>query len=895
MPDTDSHVISQSTQQALARSEALLRIASRIGRMGGWELDIAHGRIFWSEETRRIHEVPTDWMPTLEQALEFYHPQEREAVRSAVERCIEDGTPYDQELRFRTAKGREIWVRVIGEAVRGEDGTVVALHGAIQDITERKEAENSLRATEERFRQFADKMPFLMWTADAEGNTEFSNRFLLEYTGVDPGLHWEERWRRVVHPDDFDPCAARWTQALATGQPHALDIRLRRADGDFRWFHLQATLTRDADGKPLRWYGSAVEIHPMKEATQQATALAHRLRTTLESITDAFYVLNRQWRFTYLNATAEKYLERSASDLLGKNVWEQFPETIGTLLEREYRLAMERQRTTEFQIYYEPLDRWFDITAYPSEEGLAVYFQDVTQRLQDEERLRLLHTCVASVDEFVVITDVNPGADGWPKILFVNDALLQHTGYSQEELIEQSPGILHGPETQTDVLERLHVAITQQQSISEELINYTKAGEAFWCEVNLAPVADATGRVTHLIAIARDVTERKRAEQQLRESEERFRFLSEATSDAIWDWNLVTNEIWWSAGFEKLWGHPIGPDGLGLNVNHWEAHIHPDDRAQVLASVRQVIDEGAPCWSSEYRFLRHDGSCAYVLDRASIIHDAHGRPIRMVGGMTDQTIRTRAEKEIRRLNEVLEDRVQQRTAELQAANKELEAFSYSVSHDLLSPLRSIDSFSLIVLEDYSPKLDDEGRRLLNIIRDEAQRMAQLIHDLLNFARTGRQPILANLCDLTEIAHAVMASLPAEDRAHVQRFQVEQLPQVEGDPAMLRVVLFNLIANAVKFTRNRPDATIEVGGWREAVHAVFYVKDNGVGFDPRYQQKLFQVFQRLHSEEEFEGTGVGLAIVQRIINRHGGQVWAESQPDQGATLYFSLPFQQEPSP
>jgi PAS domain S-box-containing protein len=758
MPETDSHAISQLTQQALARSEALLRIASRIGRMGGWELDIAHGRIFWSEETRKIHEVPADWMPTLEQALEFYHPQDRDAVRFAVERCIEDGTPYDQELRFHTAKGREIWVRVIGEAVRGEDGTVVALHGAIQDITERKETEHSLRATEERFRQFANKMPFLMWTADAEGNADFSNRFLLEYTGVDPGLTMAERWRSMVHPDDFEPCAARWTHALATGQPHAMEIRIRRADGTFRWFHLQASLTRDADGKPLRWYGSAVEIHQMKEATQQATALAQRLQTTLESITDAFYVLDRQWRFTYLNATAEKYLERSAKDLTEKSVWEEFPGTIGTILEHEFRRAMQRQQTTEFQMFYEPLKRWFDVTAYPSDEGLAVYFQDVTQRLQAEEQLRLLDTCVASVNEFVVITEANATAEDWPRVVFVNDALLRHTGFSREEMLSQSAGILHGPETQADVLDRIRIAIDRKQAISEELINYTKTGEPFWCELNLAPVANSTGQVTHIIAIARDITERKWAEQQLRESEERFRFLSEATSDAIWDWDLTTNDLWLSAGFEKLWGRSFTQ--TVVDVKQWQDHIHPDDRDQVLAGIRQAIEEGGLCWSAEYRFLRQDGSCAYVLDRASIIHDAQGRPIRMVGGMTDQTIRKQTEKEIRRLNEVLEERVQQRTAELQAANKELEAFSYSVSHDLLSPLRGIDSFSLIVLEDYAAKLDDEGCRLLNIIRNEAQRMAQLIHDLLNFARTGRQPILEPIRKLPFAETPVVVTLYA---------------------------------------------------------------------------------------------------------------------------------------
>ncbi len=185
--------------------------------------------------------------------------------------------------------------------------------------------------------------------------------------------------------------------------------------------------------------------------------------------------------------------------------------------------------------------------------------------------------------------------------------------------------------------------------------------------------------------------------------------------------------------------------------------------------------------------------------------------------------------------------------------------------------------------------------MLNIIRSEAQRMAQLIHDLLNFAKTGRQPICSDTCNLTVIAKAAFDTLPSEDRAHVQRFEVGQLPLIEGDPAMLRVVLFNLIANAVKFTRNQPEAAIEVGGRLEAKQAVFYVKDNGVGFDPRYMQKLFQVFQRLHSEEEFEGTGVGLAIVQRIIHRHGGQVWAESQPDKGTTLYFSLPLKQDAAP
>ncbi len=325
MPDSDHCDNPQRSQQALARSEALLRLASRVGRLGGWEIDVRTGQIYWSGETCKIHGVSADTVPTLEQAIEFYHPQDRQIIRDAVERCIAAGTPFDHELRFRTARGREIWVCAIGEAGRAEDGSVVTVHGAIQDISERKQAEHSVRATEARFRQFADEMPFLMWTADMDGNVDYSNQYLFEYTDADPEQPAATRWRDVVHPKDLDPSIELWSQSLMTGEPYAMDLRLRRAsDGAFRWFHVQAVLTRDPSGNPLKWHGSAIEIHQTKQVTERATELAQRLQTTLESITDAFFTLDLDWRFTYLNATAENSWNGPPASCWGKAFGKRF-------------------------------------------------------------------------------------------------------------------------------------------------------------------------------------------------------------------------------------------------------------------------------------------------------------------------------------------------------------------------------------------------------------------------------------------------------------------------------------------------------------------------------------------------------------------------------------------
>jgi light-regulated signal transduction histidine kinase (bacteriophytochrome) len=235
----------------------------------------------------------------------------------------------------------------------------------------------------------------------------------------------------------------------------------------------------------------------------------------------------------------------------------------------------------------------------------------------------------------------------------------------------------------------------------------------------------------------------------------------------------------------------------------------------------------------------------------------------------------------------LERRVAERTAQLEAANKELESFSYSVSHDLRSPLRAIDGFSRILREDHDDKLSDEGRRLLGVIRDSSQKMGQLIDDLLAFSRLGRHALSAAEIDMKRMVEDVLKEIHVAGAGRC-RLELKALPPARGDATLLRQAWSNLLDNAIKFSGKHERPVIEVSGHENGAECVYCVKDNGVGFDMQYYDKLFGVFQRLHSEVEFRGTGVGLAIVQRVITRHGGRVWAEGKVNEGAMFYFALP-------
>lgn len=322
-------------------------------------------------------------------------------------------------------------------------------------------------------------------------------------------------------------------------------------------------------------------------------------------------------------------------------------------------------------------------------------------------------------------------------------------------------------------------------------------------------------------------------------------------------------------------------------IGRTEYDFFPPEIADVLRRNDQRVFETGEAYDCEEVSYQPDGPHTYLALKFPLAEP--GSPPHAVGGVsTDITDRKRQEEQLAELNRELHHSLE----ETKAINKELESFSYSVSHDLRAPLRAIDGFARILEEDHGPKLDAEGRRVLGVVRTNARNMARLIDDLLSFSRTSRRTMEPQAIDMTALAQEALQGLHLGGGLDEPEVAIGALPRAHGDPALLRQVFANLLGNAVKFSRGRAGARVEVAGEQKGGEVIYRVSDNGVGFDPRYAEQLFGVFQRLHRSEEFEGTGVGLAIVQRIVHRHDGRVWAEGKPGAGATFWFTLPLERE---
>jgi PAS domain S-box-containing protein len=383
-------------------------------------------------------------------------------------------------------------------------------------------------------------------------------------------------------------------------------------------------------------------------------------------------------------------------------------------------------------------------------------------------------------------------------------------------------------------------------------------------------------------ALAEANRKTREVEAALRESEDKFRYL--------FDNSVVGKSITRPSGeveVNKAFCDTIGYTQDEFRAKKWQEVTHPDDIELTQKGVDQLLSGARNSIRFNKRFFHKNGSVVWVDLISSLRRDKEGKPLYLMTTLLDITERVQAEEEIRQLNAELEQRVADRTNQLNAANLELEAFSYSVSHDLRAPLRSLNGFSSILLENYSGRLDEQGKHYLARIQENTQRMETLINDLLKLARVTRSDFNRQRVDLSALAHAIAADLKTQYPGRGVKFEIAADLVVHGDGHLLKIALENLLGNAYKFTGQRVQAIIQVGAFEQNEEQVYFVRDNGAGFNMDYANKLFGAFQRLHSEKEFPGTGIGLATVQRIINRHGGRIWVESEVDQGATFYFTI--------
>ena len=858
-----------------------------------WETDAAQRLVYISEGIRtRARLDPADF---LGRALwDVPHQDLQQSswadLRKTLERqqefsCTMDQLDLDGALRHLEITGRPIFDR---------KHAFIGHRGIGRDVTERIEAARSLKASEERFRDLVSLCSDWYWEKDAE------LRFVeiaTEGTRRGPQIHeaWLGRTLREILGENTT--VAGWKSVerrLASHQSFSgFEFQITGERPDAGWYAISGRPLIDPTGVFRGFRGVVREITTERETSIALAESEARYRASFENAPVGIASLGPEGGWVAVNNTLCTLLGYRRETLLAESF-----EAIAHPADRTaYRDAMAQLVSGEGNnfliemrlLHRDGKDRWVRLNATLLRDGTGApdvflfVFENITERVA---AMRALH---ASELRYRRLVDLSPDAiflhrEG--RLILVNPACVRLFGARDEhQLLGRSvlELVTDGDKPKISMrIAELQAAAGDGSATPLAVFSYRRLnGEPVQVESTGVSVMLEDGPA--VLCVLRDIGERLEAEKSLRESDARYRDVVESVNEVIFQLDHRGRFNFLSKAWETVSGFGV-EESLGSPLLEF---LHPDDRDKLSRRIANMHSSRSLSCEAEFRLRTANGEIRWIEATARPVDtdEAGGGGIR--GSLDDISSRKIAELTLKNLNQELESRVRVRTAELEASNRELEAFSYSVSHDLRAPLRAIDGFAHVVEEDYGKVLDAVGSQYLRRIRAASNRMANLIDDLLELARLTRQTLRKETIDLSNLTLQIIDDLRAEDPSRSVEVEVTPGLVAQADRILMQVVLENLLRNAWKFTADKPLAQIRFLAERRNEILAYCIADNGIGFDMNHAAKLFQPFQRLHGQNEYEGSGIGLATVQRIIQRHGGEVWAESMPGKGARFYFTL--------
>jgi two-component system CheB/CheR fusion protein len=712
-----------------------------------------------------------------------------------------------------------------------------------------------------------------------------------------------------------------WQSIVENQQPTSISVTMHSADGKTALVQLQITPVRIAQDSDPIWN---VNLNPAPLSDLSHSDLfsgrGQYLEKVLQTITDGFLVINKNGDVLFCNQSAAQIMRVNSSDeLIGKNIWQRVPELNVLKQYPGYDLVFQQNQPARFKEYFPGYNFWMEISAYPSEDNVVVYFKDVNdvvkfKKIQSLERDVLAMNAnpykeLPEVLDFY-ITSLEKIYNGLVMMLWKveNDRLLQWSANSVPESIIAacSRVAIHHDQYifSRAASEKKRLVIDQISANANQDARAQLLQEAGFVALSANPIILSSGDVVGVLevfytdqqhnlleepgTIERTVNllhvllENKLAQENIRLSNQRYDLITKATNDIIWEWDMVKGLlIKANAGFSDFFG--TGPGQLSLSFNAWKKLLHPDDFYRVISKRNLALrNHDNPYWEDEFRMVNLSGKYNYFYHKAYIVRNAAGKAIRLIGATQNITRRKDDEALMIELN----NRLKQRADELAASNVELERFAYVASHDMQEPLRMITSFLQLFKKKYQNQIDETAEQYLHFVMDGADRMKRLITDLLEYSRIGSNKGVLEPIDtaaLMQEVEEVFVNRIAECEATII---CKGLPVIRGNKTQLFQLFQNLVGNALKYVGNEKPVVI-VQGLEEEQQFLFSVSDNGIGIKPMFFEKIFVLFQRLHHKHQYGGTGIGLSVCKKIVEKHGGKIWVTSEPDQGSTFYFTI--------